>query len=156
MNAGYVYILTNKGYAPNLLKIGMTTRTPQDRAREMFEGSTGVPYPFKVAFSHRVSDCEQAERIVHARLGQFRAVHFREFFEVDLDVAISALKEVCAEVDLHHPVPMPVPAIRRHAIDDRPFTYTEPPKRSNAMTGQDWIRAAFAIIFILAIIRAFL
>lgn len=52
---GYVYILSNAAM-PGLLKIGKTTRTPDERARELARG-TGVPGPYTVEHSVEVPDC---------------------------------------------------------------------------------------------------
>lgn len=77
---------------PGLVKIGCTERTPNERAREL--SSTEVPGKFAVAFSLPVSDHQAAEKAVHANLAEFREVKRREFFRVDLDVAIAALRHV--------------------------------------------------------------
>ena len=50
---GYVYILINQSYRygglrRKLLKIGQTSRNPEERAKEL--SSTGVPTPFEVAY----------------------------------------------------------------------------------------------------------
>lgn len=52
MAAGHVYILINANM-PGLLKIGMTERTPEERARELSAG-TGVSSPFIVHCIERV------------------------------------------------------------------------------------------------------
>jgi hypothetical protein len=67
---GHVYILLNASI-PGLLKIGMTARAPEERARELSQG-TGVPAPFSVAYSEEVPDCQAAEALIHARLAPFR------------------------------------------------------------------------------------
>lgn len=46
---GYVYVLQNPAF-PHLLKIGFTTRTPEERAEELSRHS-GVPTPYRVVFS---------------------------------------------------------------------------------------------------------
>lgn len=46
--AGWVYIMTNPAHRDDLVKIGLTTRTPKTRAEEL-SSSTGVPAPFHVA-----------------------------------------------------------------------------------------------------------
>jgi hypothetical protein len=50
---GFVYILTND-MMPDLVKIGLTTALPEDRAKELF--NTGVPNSFNVAFRAREGD----------------------------------------------------------------------------------------------------
>ena len=65
MAAGHVYILLNAAM-PGLVKIGSTTRTPAERAKELSQ-ATGFCTPFVVAFDEYVGSCEQAEREIHAR-----------------------------------------------------------------------------------------
>jgi len=96
---GYIYILTNPAYPNDMLKIGMTRRTPEVRAREIYKGATGVPAPFKVAFKKHVENCELAEKILHKRLLQFRSNNSREFFELELKEAKIVLNEVAYEID---------------------------------------------------------
>jgi hypothetical protein len=110
---GHVYILIN-ARMPGLLKIGQTTRTPEERAQELSCG-TAVPTPFAVAWSVPVSDCEAAERAVHARLAPYRDAPGREFFAAPLPVAIAVLTEVATAYRVVPPplpgsVPPPLPA----------------------------------------------
>lgn len=65
---GYVYVLTHSRH-PGLVKIGQTTRTPQQRAREM---STGSPDPFHVAYAVRVNAPKVLERALHADFARFK------------------------------------------------------------------------------------
>ena len=48
---GYVYILTNEAM-PNLVEIGYTDRTPEERAAELYKDRNGavtaVPVPFDI------------------------------------------------------------------------------------------------------------
>ena len=82
---GFIYILINPSLK-NLLKIGMTTRSPEERAKEL--STTGVPTPFFVAFSEEVSDCQIIEKEIHLQLESFRYIKNREFFEIPLAQAI--------------------------------------------------------------------
>ncbi len=88
MARGYVYILENKSLHGRL-KIGKTTRTPEQRAKEL--SSTGLPTPFIVAYSVYVFDCDAAERYVHSKLDRYRISNNREFFSVPLEKAIGLL-----------------------------------------------------------------
>ena len=63
MNAGYIYVLINASM-PGLIKVGMTTNTPEERA-EQLSSATGVPTPFVVAYQRYVNDCAAAEEFVH-------------------------------------------------------------------------------------------
>ncbi|MEB3189828.1 MAG: GIY-YIG nuclease family protein [Snowella sp.] len=84
---GYVYVLTNTSYDLDLLKIGMTTRTPEQRAKEL--STTGVPGIFSVAYSRMVYNCQTTERIVHHVLLDYK--HNKEFFKLPLEIAIQAI-----------------------------------------------------------------
>lgn len=96
--AGWVYILSCREFA-DLLKIGMTTRTVEQRAQEI-STSTGVPVPFGVRRCWRVSDPALAERLVHAALAETRLRSDREFFRIDFWVAARRVEEVIRSSDL--------------------------------------------------------
>jgi hypothetical protein len=85
---GFIYILINPSLK-NLLKIGMTTRSPEERAKEL--STTGIPTPFFVAFSEEVSDCQIIEKEIHLQLENFRYSKNREFFEIPLTQAIKII-----------------------------------------------------------------
>jgi len=68
---------------PGLLKVGMTDRTPEIRAGELF--STGVPTPFKIEFSKKVLNPVQKETTLHNLLLKERINPRREFFCVSLE-----------------------------------------------------------------------
>jgi hypothetical protein len=83
--AGWIYILSTRELR-DLLKIGMTTRTVEERAREI-NSATGVVIPFGVRSCWRVRNPAEAERLVHSRLIQYRMRNDREFFRLDWTVA---------------------------------------------------------------------
>jgi hypothetical protein len=90
-----VYILTNPSL-PNLVKIGRTERSVEERASEL-SGTTGVPTPFEIFRAFHVSNSVELERIVHERLKSYRISSSREFFRIDPETAcdlISSLIEV--------------------------------------------------------------
>jgi len=76
--AGYVYGLTNPAM-PDQLKIGFTTRSPWDRAREL-SGPSGVPQPYVLEWALRYDDAKAAEQSIHRRLQHARTSSSREFF----------------------------------------------------------------------------
>ncbi|WP_456705197.1 GIY-YIG nuclease family protein [Bradyrhizobium sp. USDA 4449] len=80
-NAGWIYILSTREM-PDLLKIGMTSRTVLERVREI-NNATGVAIPFGVRRCWRVSDPRQSEKLLHHVLGEFRLRSDREFFRAD-------------------------------------------------------------------------
>jgi len=90
-HSGCVYILSNPSI-PNLLKIGYTSKTARERAKEI--DSTGVPTPFHVEYEAFVSNPKKTERKVHEILRSKRPNDNREFFECQLDEAITAIERV--------------------------------------------------------------
>lgn len=89
MSRGYVYILTNPSM-PGLVKIGKTTRDPEDRAHEV-SGATGVPTPFDVYGSFYSMDCDYLEGWAHERLADSRVSLNREFFKISAQDAYTAI-----------------------------------------------------------------
>lgn len=85
---GWLYLLTNPAM-PGLVKIGMTTRSPEERAQEL--ASTGVPMPFHVAAAWAVDDVRAAERDAHEALARYRVNDQREWFRLTVPAAIKAL-----------------------------------------------------------------
>jgi len=105
LNPGYLYILVNPSM-DGLVKIGKTTRDPAGRAREL-SSVTGIPTPFIVAYESYVSNCDEAERFVHAVLEQrfCRVADNREFFQVPVPEAVRAV--IHAENIFGIEVPLP-------------------------------------------------
>jgi hypothetical protein len=89
---GFIYILINP-CMPNMVKIGKTTRSPEERAAEL-SNTTGVPARFVVAYEIEVFDCDAAEQDTHDRLAEFRVNEDREFFSVPLKTAIKLVDEM--------------------------------------------------------------
>lgn len=94
MNPGYVYILTNV-VMPNLIKIGFTKRSPEERKRELSKAS-GVPVNFEIKYEIYTHDMKELEHEVHLILEKYRINKNKEFFEFDLFKAIDVLRN-CAE-----------------------------------------------------------
>jgi hypothetical protein len=80
--SGYLYCFSNESLK-NLYKIGMTTRTVEERLKEA-NSSTWNPDKFKVELSVKVNDVEKKEKIIHQILEEYRSNARREFFEVPL------------------------------------------------------------------------
>jgi predicted RNA-binding Zn-ribbon protein involved in translation (DUF1610 family) len=89
---GYVYVLVSSE-KPNLVKIGMTYRNPEERAKEL-SSSTGVSMPYIVAYKMETPNPERVEKKVHGRLSQKRVNPDREFFRVETNEAIRVIEEV--------------------------------------------------------------
>lgn len=93
---GCVYILRNSAM-PGLIKIGYTTRTAEERARELYEGALGVPKPFIVAHINESEEPQELEATVHKRLAEYRINNNREFFEYPADDAYQLVKDLHKE-----------------------------------------------------------
>ncbi|MEX2579933.1 MAG: GIY-YIG nuclease family protein [Verrucomicrobiales bacterium] len=101
MNPGYIYILQNPSLSETHLKIGCTTREPEDRAAEI-SASTGVPTPFEVAWCSEAADCRWAEETLHRNLAVYRTNTTREFFELDLEEAIRQAERAISRSGGHY------------------------------------------------------
>ena len=89
LEVGYVYIMTND-FVPGLLKIGRTTRTPEQRAAEL--SGTGIPGKWMVKHSIFVPNCEHIEKITHNSLRDYRVSDDREFFNIEIQKAIEVIE----------------------------------------------------------------
>ncbi len=88
---GLIYLLTNK-YIPNLIKIGFTTRSIEERLKELSSG-TGVPIDFECSAAFVSSSPYDDEKKIHSELKSFR-VSNKEFFEIDLIQATKLIFEI--------------------------------------------------------------
>lgn len=91
-NTQWVYVLSNASM-PGLIKIGMTTTSPQQRNTEL-GSATGVPTPFKIEYCVKVANALQVEKTIHRQLAAHRVNRRREFFEMDVKTAIKAVNAV--------------------------------------------------------------
>ncbi|MDH5804132.1 MAG: GIY-YIG nuclease family protein [Gemmatimonadota bacterium] len=91
---GYIYALINASL-DGLVKVGKTTRDPQDRIKEL-SSATGVPTPFILAYDIYVPNCTAAEDHLHALLAGrgYRVSENREFFNAPLKEVVVAMLEV--------------------------------------------------------------
>lgn len=89
--SGYVYVMINPSMK-GLVKIGKTTRSPEERAKEL-SSATGVAAPFIPVYHKYFDDCGWAESQIHKILTAkgYRVNYNREFFEVPTDVAINTI-----------------------------------------------------------------
>lgn len=90
---GYIYILLNPSFSEDVVKIGMTSRSPVLRSLEL-SSHTGVPEKFILAYSERVQSAKTVERMAHDALQQYRVDPGREFFRVPLSEAINTIRQI--------------------------------------------------------------
>ena len=93
---GCVYILENPSM-PDLIKIGFTTKTAEERAKKLYDGSLGVPKPFVVVHTNDCEDPKKLEAIVHKQLAKHRINKDREFFKYAADDAYQLVKDLHKE-----------------------------------------------------------
>jgi hypothetical protein len=80
MSEGVIYILVNEAM-PNIVKIGKTTTSVEQRMREL--DTTGIPLPFECYYAARVEKMDSVERNLHDAFDDKRIRKRREFFEID-------------------------------------------------------------------------
>jgi hypothetical protein len=81
MNSGFIYCLSNIAM-PNLVKVGMTKRTPKKRLAEANRNNTWIPMPYKIEFAKKVCNPKEKETTLHKLLEKYagRINPKREFF----------------------------------------------------------------------------
>ena len=98
MNPGCIYVLQNKSFGNNLIKIGKTTREPDTRAYEL-SGGSGIPEKFHVSYACKVADCSLAEKEIHHILRSYRSNKKREFFVISVEIAKKIIADICREIN---------------------------------------------------------
>jgi hypothetical protein len=88
----YVYVLVNKS-VPNMVKIGMTTNTPDQRARQI-SAATGVATPWIPVYSFSCYRSDLLEEEVHQHFNYCRINTHREMFEIDSHTAQKVIEEL--------------------------------------------------------------
>lgn len=85
----WIYVLSNETM-PNLIKIGFTDKTPDKRAKQVSR-STGVPLSFKVEYAFKCFNAHALEVELHKYLKDYRINNDREFFQLSVEEAKSAI-----------------------------------------------------------------
>ena len=88
----YVYVLVNKS-VPNMVKIGMTTNTPDQRARQI-SAATGVATPWIPVYSYKCYRSDLLEAELHDHFQYCRVNTSREMFAIDSHTAQKAIEEL--------------------------------------------------------------
>ena len=88
----YVYVLVNKSM-PDMVKIGMTVREVEERAKEI-SGATGVPTPWVPVYSFKCFNSYKLEQEIHEHLGAVRVTGNREMFYMHSRDAIDTVKKL--------------------------------------------------------------
>ncbi|MDR0320082.1 MAG: GIY-YIG nuclease family protein [Treponema sp.] len=98
---GKVYILTNDAM-PGIIKIGITEmETIEERMKSL--DNTSVPKPFRFHYAIETKKYKEIEKLMHNAFSKFRIRNNREFFEMDAESAVAALKiSGAAEIKLNN------------------------------------------------------
>jgi hypothetical protein len=83
-----VYVLSNPAF-DRYVKVGRTVDLHQ-RLRQL--DNTSLPLPFRCEFAIEVADEVEAERLIHQAFADVRVRSSREFFEIEPQRVIAALK----------------------------------------------------------------
>jgi hypothetical protein len=92
-NMGYIYIATNPGLKPGLIKIGITNLEPDERMKSLSK-STSSPANFELEYSKKIQKVKLIESRVHSKLSSYRFRLNKEFFEIDINTAIQIIERV--------------------------------------------------------------
>lgn len=82
--AGVLYVMRCMAMGDEIYKVGWTSNTAEQRAREL-SSATGVPLSFVVVNDWSHPDPAGLEKGVHAMLDPYRLNEGREFFKVKYD-----------------------------------------------------------------------
>lgn len=96
-NKGYIYLLRNAAHDLDVFKIGLTTKTVEERAKQL----SGTPSPDKFVIINRwsVEDCVLAEKLIHEKLDSYRLNPKREFFKIKLEDAIKEIIPIIEKIN---------------------------------------------------------
>ena len=122
---GIVYVLVNPAFE-QYVKVGRTVDLPQ-RLQQL--DNTSVPLPFRCVFAIQVDDEIAVERLVHQAFADVRVRTTREFFEVDAQRVISALRisngiEVTPKIDIGEDEEA-VEALEKNVVPKRVYSFSD-------------------------------
>lgn len=96
-NSGYIYVMREPSQVEGIFKIGLTTRSPETRRKEL--SNTSSPANFFVITSFNTKDCNEAEKQIHQELEPFRLSQRREFFKCDLKIILDTCQRVVDDIN---------------------------------------------------------
>ncbi|MEM1221938.1 MAG: GIY-YIG nuclease family protein [Verrucomicrobiota bacterium] len=88
-----LYIMRCHVMKQNIFKVGFTTKTSEERAREL-SSATGVPKSFVVLKKWKCQDAQKVETDVQIALLPYRVENSREFFRVKLSIIENTIERV--------------------------------------------------------------
>ena len=97
---GYVYILTNKSFRDDWVKIGKSSRPVDVRSKEL--DNTAVPLPFDVYATMQTEKFAEIEKIIHKQIDRLTDLRIRQnrvFFNVHPAQALDILLDLAVAID---------------------------------------------------------
>ncbi|MEE2635490.1 MAG: GIY-YIG nuclease family protein [Pseudomonadota bacterium] len=95
---GEIYVMRSAQHPKDVFKIGYTTKTADERARQL-ESTSGQPDQFAVVNSWKVKQPRRVEGIVHEHLARYRINPRREFFKLKYAKIQSAIDHIIVKLD---------------------------------------------------------
>jgi hypothetical protein len=92
---GYIYVMRCAAHDKDIFKIGLTKRSTEARAKELSQ-DTRSPDAFLVVQQWDVSNCADAEKMIHQALDAYRINPGREYFKAPYQLVQSRIHEVLA------------------------------------------------------------
>jgi hypothetical protein len=96
-NAGYIYIMRQPAHNPNIFKIGLSTRNPKERSKEL--SNTSAADKFFILTEFHTKDCFLAEKLIHKELDSYRLTSRREFFQCDLRIILDVSERIIKDIN---------------------------------------------------------
>lgn len=98
MARGIVYILTNKKFQDNIIKIGKTQQSDVEIRIQELNRATGVPFPFECYSAFEIDNYDEIEKILHEayRSADKQTYPKKEFFEINPEKARGVLAKLAA------------------------------------------------------------
>ena len=94
---GFIYILTNKSFKDNCIKIGYSTNV-EKRVKDL--SGSGLPYDYEIYSTYEIPASQKADkalhRLIHMLNPNLRITPNREFFDIAPDVAYKMFEEMAA------------------------------------------------------------
>lgn len=105
---GYIYIIANDSIH-NQVKVGYTTRTPEERASDLYQNNSGISHHYRVLYAIAIDEfylreqynnqtdrsiLQRLEQEIHQELDQWRINQRREWFRVSNGRELSQVVKV--------------------------------------------------------------
>jgi hypothetical protein len=91
---GWIYVISNKAM-PGLVKVGYSSKDPEERAQEL--DHTGTPHPYVVEYDILIEgELYQVEQRIHQNLSSYS--EGKEWFRCEPEQAVIAIRQVAKDI----------------------------------------------------------